>query len=104
MEASMVTRDDVREARMRAAQSHAALLGDRSACVMAKNGTSFPAGKYWEGQTAALGELMRSPGDDLGVEAARLREVWRARPVPGDPREAESYRAGGLDALAAYAG
>ncbi|WP_182353603.1 hypothetical protein [Flaviflexus huanghaiensis] len=99
----MVTRDDVREARLRAAQSHAALLGDRSACVMAKNGTPFPAGKYWEGQTAALGELLRASGDDLTAEASRLRDVWVRRPVPGNPREAESYRAGGVDALASFA-
>lgn len=98
----MVTRESIQRARMRAAEAHAALLGDKSACVMAKSGESFPAGKFWEGQTAALGDLMRSPTDDFAAEAERLHVEWSRRPVHGNAREAESYRRGGLEALTAF--
>lgn len=90
---------DVQAARVQAANSHAALIGDTSACAISKSGKSFPAGKFWEGQTAALSELLRAKPADVAAEAARLHELWAVRPVPGNPREAESYRAGGLEAL-----
>lgn len=96
----------VRAARLRAATAHAQLIGDASACALSKAGRSFPAGKFWEGQTAALGELLRSkvPDDEVAAEAARLHAVWAKRPVPGNEREAEAYRAGGLEALAGLCG
>ncbi|NLT26400.1 MAG: hypothetical protein GXX90_07100 [Microbacteriaceae bacterium] len=97
------TIDDVRAARARAAASHAAALGGASACAISKSGGSHPAGKFWEGQTAALGELQRSGADDLAAEARRLEAEWRARHVPGGEREAEAYRAGGLEALQPFA-
>lgn len=98
-------RDEVRAARMKAATAHAQLLGNESACALAKNGTSFPAGKFWEGKTAALGELYRTATDgDVPAAAARLIETWRTRPAVGPTREAEAYRAGGLEALAEFAG
>lgn len=95
----MITRDQIKELRMAAANQHARLMGDASACVISKSGQSFPAGKFWEGQTAALGELMRSKAEDLLAEAERLRDVWANRPIPGREREVESYRSGGLQAL-----
>lgn len=95
----MTTTDIIREARLRAAEAHAEMLGDASACLRAKSGQAFPAGKFWEGQTSALGELLRSGAEDLESEAVRLHEDWARRPVPGEPREAEAYRAGGLEAL-----
>lgn len=98
-----VTPAAVREARRLAAMSHATALGSLSACALSKAGTPFPAGKFWEGQTAALSELLRSRTDDLGVEAARLLGVWRVRAVPGTPRDTEAYRAGGVEALSAFA-
>jgi len=98
-----VSLDDVREARARAATQHAALLGNASACTRAKSGESFPAGKFWEGQTAALSELMRARPDDVSAEAGRLLQVWAERPIPGRPAEVEAYRAGGLEALGEFA-
>lgn len=98
-----VTADSVRAARLRAAEAHATLLGERSACALAKSGRSHPAAKFWEGQTAALGELLRTHADDLTTAAVRLHATWVTRPVPGDPRDAEAYRAGGLEALAGVA-
>lgn len=102
-EGTAPTLDDVRAARARAAASHAAALGGASACAIAKSGGSHPAGKFWEGQTAALGELLRSRADDLAAEAARLRAEWATRHVAGAEREAEAYRAGGLEALDSFA-
>ncbi|HZK05519.1 MAG TPA: hypothetical protein VFC82_06665 [Actinomycetaceae bacterium] len=96
----MITRESIREARLRAAQAHGALLGDVSACVRTKSGQTFPAGKFWEGRTAALSELLRSSSGDLGAEAERLQREWTERSIPGNTREAESYRRGGLEALA----
>lgn len=96
------TLDEVRAARAKAANSHAALIGDTSACAISKSGKSFPAGKFWEGQTAALSELLRAKPVDVAAEATHLHHVWTTRPVPGNPREAESYRAGGLEALTAF--
>lgn len=98
-----VTPEAVRAARLRAAQAHATLLGDGSACALAKSGRSYPAAKFWEGQTAALGELLRTHADELAREATRLHARWVTRRVPGNSRDAEAYRAGGLEALAGFA-
>lgn len=96
----MITQDAVQELRRQAALRHGQLLGDTSACVRSKSGESFPAGKFWEGQTAALSELLRTGVEDLRSAAAELHRDWQHRPIPGEPREAESYRAGGVQALA----
>lgn len=98
----MTSKDAVREARLKAAASHGHLLGNSSACLISKSGQSYPAGKFWEGQTAALGELLRSPSDDVSAEATKLYAEWSERTIPGDPREVDSYRTGGLEALAAF--
>ena len=103
MERMTATIDDVRAARAQAAAAHAAALGGASACAISKSGGSHPAGKFWEGQTAALGELQRSGAGDLAAESRRLGAEWHERHVPGGEREAEAYRAGGLEALAAFA-
>ncbi|MDR7328955.1 hypothetical protein [Corynebacterium guangdongense] len=100
----MATMDEVRAARMSAARAHGQLMGNSSACTMSKSGQSFPAGKFWEGKTAALGELVRSGAADVSAEAARLHRDWCERVVPGEEREAEAYRNGGLEALAEFAG
>ena len=60
-----MTLDDVRAARLAAATAHAELLGNASACALARDGRSFPAGKFWEGKTAALGELLRTRTEDV---------------------------------------
>ncbi|HHV22920.1 MAG TPA: hypothetical protein GXZ30_15520 [Propionibacterium sp.] len=98
-----LTPDTVRAARRAAVEAHAQLLGNDSACALAKSGQSYPAAKFWEGQTAALGELLRTTTNHLGAEAARLQDVWATRRIPGNEREAEAYRAGGLEALARFA-
>lgn len=36
------------------------------------------------------------------AEAVRLHGEWKERIIPGDAREVESYRNGGLEALAAF--
>ncbi|MRX43705.1 hypothetical protein [Agromyces kandeliae] len=84
-------------------------MGDATSCALAKDGRSHPAGKFHEGRTAALGELLRAcpadaPGSTIVALAASLAEQWRGRTAPGGgSRDWESYRAGGLDALAAVA-
>ncbi|MCS6712628.1 hypothetical protein JSY14_11570 [Brachybacterium sp. EF45031] len=94
-----ITRDDVVAARAEAARAHSEVMGDRNACARAKSGEAFPAGKFWEGKTAALGELLRTADDDLVVSATRLRDQWQDRPVAGPEGEARAYRQGGVDAL-----
>ena len=82
------------------------LLGDTTACAIAKDGRSYPAGKFHEGRIAALGELLRRIDADSSAEriadaAAELRADWERRPMPGagESRDWESYRAGGVQAL-----
>ncbi|HHW83615.1 MAG TPA: hypothetical protein GX743_07385 [Actinomycetales bacterium] len=96
------SREDVAAARVAAARQHAAVLGDVSACAMSRSGTPFPAGKFWEGHTAALTEVLRSlHDDDVPGAVEKVTGAWVARPAVGNERDAEAYRAGGLEALAA---
>lgn len=101
-----LTREGVRALRAEAARAWAATMVDATSCALAKDGRSYPAGKYHEGRVAALGELMRRlPPDpdpaEATVVARRLAVAWAARVQPGGGanREWESYRAGGLHAL-----
>ena len=82
------------------------LLGDTTACAIAKDGRSYPAGKFHEGRIAALGELLRRIDADASAQkiadaAGELRADWEGRPMPGagESRDWESYRAGGVQAL-----
>ncbi|GAA2032636.1 hypothetical protein GCM10009819_15870 [Agromyces tropicus] len=101
----VAVRDDLRERRARAAEAWAATMGDATSCALAKDGRSHPAGKFHEGRTAALGELMRAcPADATAPSAtalaAALADEWAGRAVPGGgSRDWESYRAGGIEAL-----
>jgi hypothetical protein len=104
-------RDEVRRLRAEATEAWAATMGDATSCALAKDGRSYPAGKYHEGRVAALGELMRRLGpeaDAAGAESAAvgLRADWASRPMPGNGgnRDWESYRAGGVAALGEVAG
>ncbi|WP_401000665.1 hypothetical protein [Agromyces sp. GXQ0307] len=105
----MLVRDDVRALRASAATAWSETMGDATSCALAKDGRSHPAGKFHEGRTAALGELLRAlpadaSGPGIAALAASLADVWGARPVPGGgSRDWESYRAGGVDALRAVA-
>ncbi|MFC9917140.1 hypothetical protein [Agromyces binzhouensis] len=80
-------------------------MGDDTSCALAKDGRSHPAGKFHEGRTAALGELLRScptdaAGETIVALAASLADRWATRPLPGGgDRDWESYRSGGVEAL-----
>lgn len=104
-------RDEVRRLRAAATEAWAATMGDATSCALAKDGRSYPAGKYHEGRVAALGELMRrlAPDADAAAAASVARELstdWAARVLPGggENRDWESYRAGAVHALDGFAG
>ncbi|HEX6955059.1 MAG TPA: hypothetical protein VF156_09300 [Agromyces sp.] len=106
-----MSRETVRALRAEAARAWAADMGDATSCALAKDGRSYPAGKYHEGRVAALGDVMRRLTADSdaaeAVAAARgLADAWEARVPPGAvaDREWESYRAGGVHALRELAG
>jgi hypothetical protein len=101
-------RDEVRRRRAEATEAWAATMGDATSCALAKDGRSYPAGKYHEGRVAALGELLRrlDPGTDAAGVAVVARELsvdWVARVLPGggENRDWESYRAGAVHELGA---
>ncbi len=82
------------------------LLGDVSACTLAKVGRSHPAAKFYEGKVAALGELARLIADETepaqAVDAAAMLSArWADKSLPGGPqaRDWEAYRAGGVEAM-----
>ncbi|MGR0218745.1 hypothetical protein [Agromyces sp. ZXT2-6] len=106
----VLSRAAVRAMRAEAVQAWSATMGDATSCALAKDGRSYPAGKYHEGRVAALGELMRrlTPDSDAAEALAAARELadaWSSRVQPGGGanREWESYRAGGVHALAEVA-
>lgn len=103
-------RADVKRRRLDAAQDLTVLLGDTTACAIAKDGRSYPAGKFHEGRVAALSELLRrsraeSTAQQIADAAAELHADWERRPMPGagESRDWESYRAGGVQALGEFA-
>ncbi|WP_448811869.1 hypothetical protein [Agromyces bauzanensis] len=105
-----IDRADVKRRRLEAAEEWSVLLGDTTACAIAKDGRSYPAGKFHEGRVAALGELLRridasSTEPQIADAATGLRADWESRPMPGagESREWESYRAGGVQALGEFA-
>lgn len=91
--------------RARAAAAMAELAGDASACAMGRAGRSFPAYKYHEGATAALGALSRKLRRDTGTAPGELlgavTSEWQTPAGPG--RDWEAYTAGGREALEAVA-
>lgn len=99
-------RTTVVAARRLATEEWSRLLGDVSACTLAKDGNSHPAAKFHEGRVAALGELARRLVDGTdhagaaGV-AADIGARWAEKAMPGGPlaRDWAAYRAGGLQAL-----
>lgn len=100
----------VQRRRREAAEEWSVLLGDTTACAIAKDGRSYPAGKFHEGRVAALGELLRridaeSTEAQIVDAATGLRADWEHRPLPGagESRDWESYRAGGVQALGEFA-
>jgi hypothetical protein len=102
----VLDRAEVKRRRLAAAEELSMLLGDTTACAIAKDGRSYPAGKFHEGRIAALGELLRRIDADASAEkiadaAGELRADWERRPMPGagESRDWESYRAGGVQAL-----
>lgn len=82
------------------------MLGDVSACTLAKDGRSHPAAKFFEGRVAALGELARDVSDETESAqaldaAAALAARWADKLLPGGPQASdwEAYRAGGIQAM-----
>lgn len=86
----------VTQRRQQAAAAMAELSGNASACALGRAGRSFPAFKYHEGATAALGELARAlrRGD---ADITELLTRWQA--PGGTGRDWEAYTAGGREAL-----
>ena len=106
MVSDVIDRAEVKRRRLAAAEELSMLLGDTAACAIAKDGRSYPAGKFHEGRIAALGELLRrvdaeSTEEQITDAATQLRTDWEGRPMPGagESREWQSYRAGGMQAL-----
>ncbi|GAA1058052.1 hypothetical protein GCM10017608_04550 [Agromyces luteolus] len=105
----VLVRDDLRALRGSAAVAWSETMGDATPCALAKDGRSHPAGKFHEGRTAALGELLRAcpadaAGEGITALAASLADEWAARVMPGGgSRDWESYRAGGVEALCVVA-
>lgn len=86
----------VTQRRQQAAAAMAELSGNASACAMGRAGTSFPAFKYHEGATAALGELSRAVRRGEG-DIGELLTRWQT--PGGTGRDWEAYTAGGREAL-----
>ncbi|WP_448006785.1 hypothetical protein [Agromyces bauzanensis] len=110
MDDHTIDRATVKRRRLEAAEEWSTLLGDTTACAIAKDGRSYPAGKFHEGRVAALGELLRrldaeSTEERIADAAAELRADWEHRPMPGagESRDWQSYRAGGVQALGEFA-
>ena len=101
-----LNRSRVGQLRQQAAQRWSDLLGDSSACSLAKDGRSYPAAKFNEGQAASLGELLRLIDADSSVEkvrdaAAVVLARWENEPHPHAAHSADwdAYRAGGIQAM-----
>lgn len=101
-----LTKTDILSAQTHAAHEWSMLLGDTTSCALAKDGRSYPAAKFQEGEVAALGELSRrvTEGTDarqVEVEATAVRALWTDQVMPGarQDRDWEAYRAGGIQAM-----
>ena len=100
-----IDEEALRGRRELATQAWSALLGDSTACSLAKNGHSYPAAKYHEGRTVALGELLRTiralpvRGSQLAAFST-VRERWVRMAATAEEADWRSYAAGGADALA----
>jgi len=99
-------RTTVTAARRLATDEWSRLLGDVSACTLAKDGRSHPAAKFYEGAVAALGEFVRQIADETDPAqavdtAGTLSAGWADKRLPGGPeaRDWEAYRAGGIQAM-----
>lgn len=100
-----IDEEALRGRRELAAQAWSALLGDSTACTLAKNGHSFPAAKYHEGGTVALGELLRTiralpAGGSQLTALTTVRERWVRMAATAEGADWRAYAAGGADALA----
>lgn len=82
--------------RHEAAAAMAGLSGNASACALGRAGRSFPALKYHEGATAALGALSRALRRGEG-DVDKLLEQWQT--PGGTGRDWAAYTAGGREAL-----
>lgn len=100
------TRATVRLTRNLAAAKWSASLGDVTSCDLSRNGRLHPAAKSYEGEVAALVELLRAIADDaapvaLAHEAAEVKARWIDQAASGIRRDADwtAYRSGGIRAM-----
>ena len=93
----------VERMRLDAARSAAELAGDSSACAMARSGVSFPAYKFHEGRTAALGSVLRGlrrgEAPEQVLAAGLSHWAGEVERWAGAGRDWQAYAAGGLDAV-----
>lgn len=99
-----IDEDALRLLRDQASQAWSALLGDSTACTLAKSGRSHPAAKYHEGRAVALGELLRTiralPAAESQLAAfSTVRERWVRMTATAEGADWRAYAAGGADAL-----
>jgi hypothetical protein len=92
------------ERRAAATQAWSDLLGGGAACRIDGSLSSHEGAKLREGETAALGLVIRqvraNPDADAVACLDSAAEKWARTPVPGRGRDWEAYRRGGDGALA----
>ncbi|MGM0384785.1 MAG: hypothetical protein ACQERF_02220 [Actinomycetota bacterium] len=91
------------ERRTAATQAWSDLLGGGAACRIDGSLSSHEGAKLREGETAALGLVVRrvraNPDVEATVSLDAAAEQWAHTPVPGRGRDWDAYRRGGDDAL-----
>jgi hypothetical protein len=93
-----------RQRRAEAITQAGALTPGTSLCAIGRSGEGFPAPKYWEGQAAAFGDVLRAlrrEPSDVEAALASLRERWSETRASAQDRSRDwqAYAAGGWDAL-----
>lgn len=91
------------ERRAAATQAWSDLLGGGAACRIDGSLSTHEGAKLREGETAALGLVVRQvrANPDLAAPASleAAADQWARKPVPGRGRDWDAYRRGGDDAL-----
>ncbi|RNE48821.1 hypothetical protein [Corynebacterium alimapuense] len=93
--------DHLTRERHRAVAAMTELSGETSACLMGREGRSFPAFKYHEGAVAGLGSLLRTLRREAAGDPAALIDAECAHweHTSGHGPDWAAYTAGGQDAL-----
>ncbi len=89
--------------RAAASQAWSDLLGGGSSCRLDGSLSAHEGAKLREGETAALGLVIRQvrahPDVAALVSLDAAAAAWERQPVPGRGRDWDAYRRGGDDAL-----